>query len=379
MQKESVQNAGMWPDDDWLRFTPPGKKGKPARTRNQGSITWTCNVHKERGGAAMAGGSCSSGGGWEALVRKLDQGDEFRYSLARFLSFRDAKACARVRAIPKAKITEHANPEFRIEVIEEKQDFYFAFALDIVTRIRQALEEGRRLVGIFPVGPVPQFAMAAAMINQMRIPMHHVHVFAMDEYADKDGNTAPAGWPGSFQRAMATNLFLKIDADLRPPIEQVHFPTTDVLSSYGRMIEDLGGADVVYGGIGWCGHIAFWESHLAEEFAGDLEVFKASGPRFVELHPMTIMQNALHSFSGDWSWVPPYANTIGPAQIVGARYRSFWLDGVCGGGMSWQRFIGRLCAHGPVTPFVPGSVLQTLPGRYVFLGGVADDVEIHMA
>jgi len=145
------------------------------------------------------------------------------------------------------------------------------------------------------------------------------------------------------------------------------------------MIAELGGADVCYGGIGWCGHIAFWESSLGYEFGDDLEAYKKAGPRLVTLTPMTIMQNALHSFGGDWSWVPPKANTIGPAQILGARYRSFWLDGYLGGGVSWQRFIARLVAHGPVNTFVPGSILQTAPTRYVLLGGVADNVEIHMS
>jgi len=32
-----------------------------------------------------------------------------------------------------------------------------------------------------------------------------------------------------------------------------------------------------------------------------------------------------------------------------------------------------------VTAEVPGSILQTLPGRYVILGTVADDVVIRMA
>jgi hypothetical protein len=35
-------------------------------------------------------------------------------------------------------------------------------------------------------------------------------------------------------------------------------------------------------------------------------------------------------------------------------------------------------AHGPVTPWVPGSILQTLPGTYSILGGVAENVEINM-
>ena len=201
----------------------------------------------------------------------------------------------------------------------------------------------------------------------------------MDEYADEDGNTAPAEWAGSFEKAMWESCFGLIDPDLRMPENQIHFPTTANIGDYGKLIADLGGADVVYGGIGWCGHIAFWEAHLGDEFGDDMNAFKKAGPRIVELHPMTIMQNALHSFSGDWSWVPPKAATIGPAEIMGAKHRSFWLDGYLGGGVGWQRFIGRLCAHGSVNTLVPGSILQTAKGDYTFLGGVADDVEIHMS
>lgn len=298
---------------------------------------------------------------------------------ARFLPFRDVEACRRVRAIRKGEITRHPNPDFKIRVIEDECGFYGEFALDIIRRIREKQEAGERFVGIFPVGPMPQYPIAVRMINALRISCKHVHSFSMDEYADEDGNSAPIDWPGSFQKAMMEQFWCAIDEELRPPPGQIHFPTTDVLADYEKMIDDLGGADVCYGGIGWCGHIAFWEAHLAAEFDGDLQAFKAAGPRLVELHPMTIMQNALHSFSGDWSWVPPKANTIGPAQIVGAKDRSFWLDGYLGGGISWQRFIARLVAHGPVTPYVPGSILQTLPGTYTILGGVADDVEIHTA
>ena len=304
---------------------------------------------------------------------------EFKYDLAAFLPFRDVEACSRVRTIRKEEITRHPNPDFRIRVIEDAHEFYTAFALDIVRRIWEKREAGECLVVICPVGPMPQYPIAARIINGLRISCRHVHSFNMDEYADQDGNTAPREWPGSFQKAMMETFWLAIDEELRPPRKQIHFPTTEVLADYGTMIEDLGGADVCYGGIGWCGHIAFWEAHLGEEFNGDLEAFKAAGPRLVELHPMTIMQNALHSFSGDWSWVPPKANTIGPAQIVEAKDRSFWLDGYIGGGVSWQRFIARLVAHGPVTPYVPGSILQTIPGTYTILGGVAEDVKIHMA
>jgi len=303
----------------------------------------------------------------------------FTYELAKFIAFRDLAECERVRQIRKEEITRHTNPEFKIRVIEDLGEFYAAFATDIVSRIQLALLQGRQFVGIFPVGPMPQYPIAAEMINRLRIPMHHVHTFNMDEYADQDGNTAPADWTGSFQKAMLEQFFLKIDPQLRPPREQIHFPTGRNIADYGKMIADMGGADVCYGGIGWCGHIAFWEADLGLEFGDDLDAYRKEGPRIVELTPMTIMQNALHSFGGDWSWVPPKAATIGPAQIVGAKERSFWLDGYLGGGVSWQRFIARLCAHGRVNTLVPGSLLQTAPGTYTIYGPVADNVEIHMS
>jgi glucosamine-6-phosphate deaminase len=304
---------------------------------------------------------------------------DFTYSLSPFLPFRDRDACDRVRRIPRERLAEHPNPDFRIAVVDDAHDFYRRFAEDLVSRIRAARDAGRDFVAILPVGPMPQYELAARTINAERLSLRHVHTFNMDEYANEDGVTAPASWPGSFQRAMRERFFALVDPELRPPDDQIHFPTTEAIGDYGARLEELGGADVCYGGIGWSGHIAFWEPHLGAEFDGDLEAYRSAGARLVELHPMTIMQNALHSFGGDWSWVPPKANTVGPHEVLGARHRSFWLDGDLGGGVSWQRFIARLVAHGPVSEFVPGSLLQTVPTDYTILGNVADDVEIHMS
>jgi glucosamine-6-phosphate deaminase len=304
---------------------------------------------------------------------------DFTSALSPFLPFRDRDACERVRRIPRERLTEHPNPDFRIAVVDDARDFYARFAEDLVSRIRAARDAERDFVAILPVGPMPQYELAARAINAERLSLRHVHTFNMDEYANEDGVTAPASWPGSFQRAMRERFFGLVDPDLRPPDEQIHFPTTDAIADYSARLEDLGGADVCYGGIGWSGHIAFWEPHLGAEFDGDLEAYRSAGARLVELHPMTIMQNALHSFGGDWSWVPPKANTVGPREVLAARQRSFWIDGDLGGGLSWQRFIARLVAHGPVSEYVPGSLLQTVRTDYTILGNVADDVEIHMS
>jgi len=305
----------------------------------------------------------------------------FTYALAEFIDFQDKEACERVRRITRDEITAHPNPDFKIQVIDEHPELFAAFATDLVQQIKQALDEGRDFVCILPVGPVEQYPIAARMINKFRIPMHHVHTFNMDEYADEHGNTAPADWPGSFQKAMFDKFFNLIDEDLRPPLEQIHFPTSDVLDHYFDMMQEVGGVDVCYGGIGWCGHIAFWESHLGHEFGQDLDAYMRATSRVVTLNPMTIMQNALHSFGGDWSLVPPKAATIGPGEVMAARYRSFWLPygSSVTPDITWQRFIARLAAHGPVNTFVPGSILQTAPGAYIMVGAVADNIVVDVS
>jgi glucosamine-6-phosphate deaminase len=299
---------------------------------------------------------------------------DFDFELSSFIPFRDKDVCARVRKIAKSDIARHDNPDFEIRVIEDPGELYLRFALDLVSRLRETRAAGKRLIAILPVGPLAQYEIAARMINAFRISCAHLHGFLMDEYADQDGNTAPVAWEGSFQSIFMRLFVSRIDEELRPPAGQICGPSAANLSVYGKMIEDLGGADVCYGGVGWCGHFAFWEAHLGAEFGGDLRAFSNAGPRLVELHPMTIMQNALQRCGGDWSWIPPKAATIGPAQILGARVRKFWLDGYLGGGVSWQRFIARLAAHGPVTPLVPASILQTVPTTYTILGAVAEDV-----
>ena len=304
---------------------------------------------------------------------------DFDFELSSCIPFRDKDVCARVRNITKSDIVRHGNPAFEIRVIEDPGELYLQFALDLLSRLQETQAAGRRLIAILPVGPLAQYEIAARMINAFRISCAHLHGFLMDEYADQDGNTAPVGWEGSFQSIFMRLFVSRIDEELRPPAGQIYCPSAANLSVYGKMIEDLGGADVCYGGVGWCGHFAFWEAHLGADFSGDLRAFSNAGPRLVELHPMTIMQNALQRCGGDWSWIPPKAATIGPAQILGARVRKFWLDGYLGGGVSWQRFIARLAAHGPVTPLVPASILQTVPTTYTILGAVAEDVVLSVS
>lgn len=300
--------------------------------------------------------------------------EKFDFQMAECLPFRDKKAWDRVRKIKRKDFCKHPNKNFKIRVIEDDTAFAFSFWLDIVAGIKRSLDEGRRHVIILPATN-PQYAMVAEMVNRLRISCKHVHTFNMDEYADENGNTAPRDWRGGFQYWMWKDFFNRIDPKLRMPEKQIHFPTTQNINCYSRMLEDLGGADICYGGIGWSGHIAFFEPHLGLEFGDDIQAYLQAGARIVDLHPITLCQNTLFcdcSCSGDFSRHPPKAATIGPRDLKNSKLVSFW-DGFGYGDVSWQRFITRLAAHGPVTPMVPASILQILKSELVVAGHIAAD------
>ena len=301
---------------------------------------------------------------------------EFTYSPSKWLPFRDKAVLDRVRNIKREDIDKHPNPDFKICVVPDSHIEHI-FLTDIFYRIKTAADAGENVVLILP-NPCSAYAKLAHSINTFRVDCRGLHVFAMDEYADEDGNTAPESWPQGFMHALKKHLYCNIDQDLRPPEGQIKAPQTEIIDDYGRMIADMGGADACYSGSGWAGHIAFIDPDT-DEFAGTLEEWKQMGPRIVTLSPFTIAQNSLHGsfgMSGDMGMVPPRAATIGPAEVIGSKYRmdmnALTVDGTS---ISWQRMTTRLVAHGPVTPQLPTSILQTLPTDFYISETSAQDIE----
>jgi glucosamine-6-phosphate deaminase len=301
---------------------------------------------------------------------------EFTYKPSQYVPFRDTVALERARKISRSDITKHWNPDFKISVLRD-EDVPFRLVADIFYRIKRGQEEGKKVVLILP-NPIHSYRQVAALINLFRVNCHHVYCFIMDEYADESGNIAPDNWPMGLMCAFKSNFYKQIDPELRPPESQIMGPTTRNINDYGNMIADTGGADACYTGPGWTGHIAFIEPD-APEFNLPLDEWKKLGPRVVTLSPFTIAQNSLHaSFgkSGDLAGVPPKAATIGPAEVIAARYRmDLHFFSIGGTSISWQRMISRLVLHGPVTPLLPTSILQTLKADVLMSETVAQDIK----
>ena len=90
--------------------------------------------------------------------------------------------------------------EIRLSIVRDR-DFTFRLLNDIISRIKQSAEVGRRLVLILPQ-PEPLYAWVAQLCNKFRGSCKHLCTFDMDEYADQDGRVAPETRPNAFLHNM---------------------------------------------------------------------------------------------------------------------------------------------------------------------------------
>jgi len=300
----------------------------------------------------------------------------FDFIPSHYVPFRDKKEIQRVLKIKRENIEKHRNPDFKIRVIPDA-DIEFIMITDMFRRIMHSAETGEKLVMILP-NPCPTYRFVARLINACKIDCRNVFAFAMDEYADENGNIAPEEWEFGFTHAMMKYFYYEIDSKLRPPKNQITGFTNKNIKNYGQMIADMGNADVCYSGPGWTGHLAFIEPD-APEFQAPLEEWKKMSARICTLSPFTLAQNSLHgSFgkSGNLAAVPPKAATIGPLEVIHSKNRlDFHSISVHGTTTAWQRLITRLVLHGPVTPLVPESILQTLRTDVYVSETIAQNIE----
>ncbi|MBQ7236012.1 MAG: hypothetical protein IJX03_02510 [Clostridia bacterium] len=298
---------------------------------------------------------------------------DFAFTPANFVPFKDRELCEKLRKISGKDLEKHANPDFNIKVMMNPHPVLIA---TLFARIKEASEKGKKITLILGNPEPDTYIPLAQLINYFKVDCKNVHLFAMDEWADQDGNIAPETYKAGFAHSMLKYLVYQIDEKLRMPLENVHYPTNKNINNYSDMITECGegGADICSSSPGWTGHMAFIDpvaDFFPEGFDPAVEPTKAQidewlnmKARIVDLHPLTVAQNSLHGVFGQSGYiadVPPKAATIGPVDVKNARERievhALLTNGTFS---SWQRMTSRLVLHGPVTPLVPSSMLQLM-------------------
>ncbi len=220
-----------------------------------------------------------------------------------------------------------SRPGFTIKSYDTLADFYLAEALEYITAWRQATEsEPAGICG--PIGPTEQLPLVARLVNELELDLRHAHFWGMDEWV-LEGKEVPMTHPLSFEKADRELCFHRIRPELRMPEENLHFPQAD-LTAY---IEswDKARCVVMQGGQGDAKHWAFNDPVRREGRYQDSpptpEEYRQLGSRLVDLHPLTIMQNARTSGGGVVQNVPGQALTVGPVETWRTEKVSIWQAG----------------------------------------------------
>jgi glucosamine-6-phosphate deaminase len=221
-----------------------------------------------------------------------------------------------------------ARDGFAVKFYDTVEDFYLAEALEYITAWREATAD--RPAGICgPIGPTEQLPLVARLVNELELDLRHAHFWGMDEWA-VDGREVSEDFPLSFARADKELCFNRIHSKLRMPEANLHFPALNS-RAYSRSYDEVR-CVVMQGGQGEVKHWAFNDPPRRAGPHVDAPPspaeYRRLGTRLVELHPMTIIQNARTSGGGVVSNVPTHALSVGPVETWKAEKVSIWHAGV---------------------------------------------------
>lgn len=292
----------------------------------------------------------------------------------------DDDIIAEAAALTPEALFKLSRPGFSVVFHDTLEDFYCAQALEYIGAWRQATPDNP--AGICgPIGPTEQLPLVARIVNELDLKLHDAHFWGMDEWII-DGKIPPINHPLSFERCDRELCFNRIRPELVMPDSQLHFPSED----HGPFEKtwDAGIRCVVMqGGQGDVKHWAFNDPFPRSGQYADAPPspgeYRALKTRILDLHPVTIAQNARTSGGGNVSLVPTRAVTVGPQETWKAERVSIWQAGVHDNPFG-QRLTALMISKRYIDTAVPMSLLADHPDVrfHYYRGGIGTcTVEMH--
>jgi len=258
-------------------------------------------------------------------------------------------------------VQQLSRPGFKVVFYDTLEEFYCAEALEYIEAWQQATPDNPTGV-CGPIGPTEQLPLVARMVNSMGLKLHDAHFWGMDEWVI-DGETVSGDHPLSFEKCDREMLFDRIHKDLVMPDANLHFPKGD-LSAYKTSWDSGVRCLLMQGGQGDVKHWAFNDPLPREGVHKDAPPtpaeFRKLTTRLVDLHPVTISQNARTSGGGNVSLVPTRAATVGPHETWQAEKVSIWQAGAHDNAFG-QRLTAFMISKGIQDSAVPMSLLADHP------------------
>ena len=229
-----------------------------------------------------------------------------------------------------------ASPKLPVTVMADNAAVFQAMAREMAEEIKRKNALGEKTVFICPVGPVGQYPYFVELVNREGISLKNVWFLNMDEYLTDEKERA---------------VYSQIKPELVMPESQRLFPDPKDPENMWRAIQELGGVDICFGGIGINGHVAFNEAQ--DELTADQ--FRALPTRVLEISRETRTANAIGDLNGAIDDMPRWCVTIGMKEIYSARKIRL------GCFRDWHRAVVRHACYGEASAHFPVTLLQEHP------------------
>lgn len=293
----------------------------------------------------------------------------------------DADLVTEVARLKAKDLLKLSRPGFQVVFHTSLEEFYLAEALEYVEAWKQSTDDNP--VGVCgPIGPTEQLPLVARIVNALGLDVRSGHFWGMDEWVDAEtGREVPVTHPLSFERCDRELCFSRIDRKRVMPDAHLHFPKADT-AEYRRSWASGVRCAVMQGGQGDVKHWAFndplprkgrWKD--APPTSAD---YRKLETRVVDLHPLTLAQNARTSAGGNLSMVPTKAVTVGPKETWQAEKVSIWHPG-CHDNPFGQRLTAYMISKRIVDSAVPMSLLAEHPNvQFNYFAGALGTCEVEM-
>lgn len=263
------------------------------------------------------------------------------------------------RLTPKDML-QLSRPGFKVVFYDTLEDFYLAEALEYIEAWKQSTPDNP--AGICgPIGPTEQLPLVARLVNALGLSLRDAHFWGMDEWVE-NGKPVPVSHPLSFAKADLDMCFNRIDKRWRMPNAHLHFPTGD-LAAYSRSYDSIR-CLLMQGGQGEVKHWAFNDPpHRTGAYRNKPPTpaaYRKLTTRIVDLHPMTVIQNARTSGGGYVAMVPTQAVSVGPVETWKAEKVSIWQAGAHDNPFGMRLTTFMIAKHLPDSS-VPMSLLADHP------------------
>lgn len=291
----------------------------------------------------------------------------------------DTDIIKEVARLTPEKMLKLSRPGFKVVFYDTLEEFYLAEALEYISAWKQSTADNP--VGICgPIGPTEQLPLVARIVNDLGLNIKSGHFWGMDEWY-LDGKEAPPTHLLSFEKADKELCFNRIRKELVMSKENLHFPKADT-RAYRQSWEGVRCA-VMQGGQGDIKHWAFNDPPKREgkykNNPPSPEEYRKLTTRVVDLHPITIAQNARTSGGGNVTLVPTKAISVGPMETWMAEKVSIWHAGMHDNPFG-QRLTTFMISQKIPDTSVPMSLLADHPNvqfNFYRKGIGSCDVEMH--